>query len=375
MLHYGPTYIWRPDSGPSEQNMFSRNFVQWLLREPALSEAVFAAARRQVAFEAQSETESPLSSMQHYNKAISLLQRRVSEASAAFDDAIYWAVIALLVSDQEREDWHSYAVNLDGIRRIVQIRGGVKALKASCGRSFKFYLWAESCCSNREDLITQEESEQVSTTPIPAVFEAPLEDLVPFVRRHSPGFVQMIEQHPFHCETMTMIDSTLKWYHAQTCATNGGRSPQEGLGSRNSLTERLHRLLQKGAISDRERLVCVGLLVLVLTLPPVYMSEQYSRTLSRYVSGFQALSGSIAQEDCTLWVALMMASMSVCFGLAPTTRWMLLDHVVASETHPRSWRMSDTWFDNSAPQIIWKHSGRTAGISWSLDIPKVSLTE
>lgn len=280
--------------------MFSRNFVQWLLREPALSEAVFAAARRQVAFEAQSETESPLSSMQHYNKAISLLQRRVSEASAAFDDAIYWAVIALLVSDQEREDWHSYAVNLDGIRRIVQIRGGVKALKASCGRSFKFYLWAESCCSNREDLITEEESEQVSTTPIPAVFEAPLEDLVPFVRRHSPGFVQMIEQHPFHCETMTMIDSTLKWYHAQTCATNGGRSPQEGLGSRNSLTERLHRLLQKGAISDRERLVCVGLLVLVLTLPPVYMSEQYSRTLSRYVSGFQALSGSIAQEDCTL---------------------------------------------------------------------------
>ncbi|KIW13625.1 hypothetical protein PV08_08816 [Exophiala spinifera] len=339
MLYYGPTYIWRRDLDIAEQNTFSNNIVQWLLSEPALTEAVFAAARRQMAIDSTSEPDTLTGSMQHYNRAISLLQQRVGEASAAFDDSIFWAVIALLVSDQEREDWNSYCVNLDGIRRIVHMRGGMSSLKASCSRSYRFYLWAEACFSNRNNIVN--ETGLLATPPVvssasrsmSATFNAPFEDLFPFVRRCSPGFLTMIESHPFHCETMTVIDRSLEWF----IDTATGKHQAQKVNPHHELADGLHRLLQKGAISDRERLVCVGLLALVLGTFPASMPEQYQRTLSKYISRLGELSDAILREDCTLWVAFAIAAMPASFDITQIARWGLLDRILRTKAQPSTW--------------------------------------
>lgn len=104
------------------------------------------------------------------------------------------------------------------------------------------------------------------------------------------------------------------------------------------LANDLCHMTNNASLTKRERLVCVVLFALTLSRYPDYMYEQEPGTLDRYVLDVENIDEEMLSESCTLWVALIVASMQLCFRLSQSARWALLNRVLAKQNAPaRPW--------------------------------------
>jgi hypothetical protein len=286
----------------------------------------------------QPSSDAIFDSLEHYNKALTLLRSKISEPSAAHNDAIFWSIIALLINDQEREDWRSYGINLGGIRRIIQLRGGPEALRGLRDRSYGLYLWAESCYakhSEPNDPIVRDLDEPEVSCGAPE-FEVPPGEALSSLRQYSPAFFHIAKQNRLACPTVCALDMTLRWL-GMHATSNGSEYTEDQTGVRATLTKTWHMLLRKSVPMEVERLVCLGLFALLIGLPPLSMAEEYPHVLSRYILELDGMCLTAASEDCALWTGLVLASMPLNVGLVPKSRWMLLQRVIAQRAVGQKW--------------------------------------
>ncbi|KIW66113.1 hypothetical protein PV04_08317 [Phialophora macrospora] len=337
ITHYGPAYIWRMFTDATEHKIWRSKFVQLMLCEPAILEAVFAAVSRTMAATVQPSSDVIFDSLEHYNKALMLLRSRIAEPSAAYNDAVFWSIIALLINDQEREDWHSYGVNLGGIRRMIQLRGGAETLRSLQDRSYSLYLWAESCYAKHgdpNDSTTADELEGPYEAP---EFDVPPEKALSSLRQYSPAFFQIAKQYSLTCPTICALDMTLRWLSTHTIA-EGSEVPQDQTKVRATLAKTWHILLCRSVPKEMERLVCLGLFALIIGLTPLSLVERYPHVLSRHLLELDGMCITAASEDCALWTGLVLAWMPLNVGLVPKTRWRLLQRVIARRPVGKNWK-------------------------------------
>ncbi|OCT49274.1 hypothetical protein CLCR_04821 [Cladophialophora carrionii] len=324
------------DYNSTEHKMWRFKFVQLMLCEPALSEAVFAAASRSMDVTAQPSSDVIFDSLAHYNKALTLLRGRISEPSAAYNDAIFWSIIALLINDQERGDWRSYGVNLRGIRQIVQLRGGAESLRTLRDRSYSMYSWAESCYAKHIDPSEPTASDEPEGSSEAPEFEVSAEKALSSIRQYSPAFFHIAKQHPLACPTIRALATTLRWLGTHPIS-HGSEFPRDQPEMRATLAKTWYKLLRKSASKDVERLVSLGLFAVLIGLAPLSMAEQYPHVLTRYTLELDGMIVTAASKDCALWTGLVLASMPLNVGLVPKSRWMLLQHVISQRAVGRDW--------------------------------------
>lgn len=162
-------------------------------RDSALLEGMFCTTMRTLERNPMNLGRLGAGSMQHYDQSIYLLQRRKSDVSAVFDDAVYWAILVLMEYDLDRHDWAAFKINLNGLRRIVSLRGGPAAISAASERSHRFYIWAESCYASRNfsgncAILTTPLEEEAQFTSTFEHFPLPSEPLHNSIQEFPEGF-------------------------------------------------------------------------------------------------------------------------------------------------------------------------------------------
>ena len=341
MTHYGPTFVWRPHTDRYEHEKFSSNFIQWFLREPALLEAILAAARRQLALETGTENEGSLTigTMHHYGAAVASLRRRLSDTTAVYDDAVFWTIIALIVNDQEMQDWESFEVHLSGLRRIVTLRGGPDALKAHCNRAFVLYSWTEVCFANHQDSIALASPGRTRSDSSDSSISSLSSEIVDYTQHFPAGFRRMIEEYDFEITTVVLIDRALQWFRAHMAAVEADNLAASPNDVRTELADSIYCTIHKPDLSKQERLVCVGLYALVVSMNPNYMHQHWSGSMNWYLLRPVNYDDDMMQwcEDCVLWVGLIIASMQGGFSLSQAERWAMLRRVFQKHGYSRTW--------------------------------------
>ncbi|EXJ57077.1 hypothetical protein A1O7_07421 [Cladophialophora yegresii CBS 114405] len=368
IIHYGPVYIWRLFTDSTEHKMWRSRFVQLMLCEPALLEAVFAAASRSMGVTAQPSSDVLLDSLEHYNKALTLLRGRISEPSAAYNDAIFWSIIALLINDQERDDWRSYGVNLRGIRQIIELRGGPESLRSLRDRSYSMYSWAESCYAKHIDPSDPNSPVEPEVSSEAPEFEVHPEKALSSLRQYSPAFFRIAKQLPLACPTICALEMTLRWFGTHPIS-NGSEFPRDQTRVRASLAKTWHMLLRKSASREMERLVSLGLFALLIGLAPLSMAERYPHVLTRYTLELDGMIVTAAFEDCALWTGLVLASMPLNVGLVPKSRWMILQHVISQMAVKRDWEeirdIAGQFYMTEALESQWQECWELAASKFS----------
>lgn len=355
---YGPNFVWRVHTDQQEQRTFAPKFVQYCLREPALLEALFSAACLQMYLDAPNHTddakEHPL---QHHCRSLVLLKDRLSSPSAAFDDAIFWTIIAILVFNQEMGDWKSFALHLAGLRRIVSMRGGVNALHAVTPRASTFFLWAEATHANHRNLSRGNPSlkgnhDDDDDDDIDANQDEGTELALRHATQLPHGIQKMVIKGLLRPPIIILAHEVTQWVDTHVTSTSTSTStsstpPTPPLSTpppktrRTELATRLDQILPTGTLNPNEHLLCIGLFALVICLPPHALAETFPTTINAHMATLEATTADLADADvdapCLLWSALMLASVQVYFGIAPKHRWHLLERFVRAAGRGTRW--------------------------------------
>ena len=308
-----------------------------MFREPTLLEAMFCTALRTLELCPSNATFPSKESRQHYGKSISLLRHRVSDPSVVFDEAIYWAIAALMIYDLDRRSWESFLVNLDGIRRIISLRGGNLSTQASSDRAHSFHMWAENCYADRNE---------TSHCSVPSVFLTPHDGVRPATTllTYPPDPSNQQCDHATFCpeglrtmqldnmlepESINSVNRFLAWYNAYTMLSAADKRTGKIAGDRTSLVFELHHLLSRGVLGARSRVVCLGMFALTLMVHPTFTGPGFIGTFSGDLIEFSCISTHMLSEDSVIWLALVLAPMHTFFFLQPGDSWKLL-HMVAT---------------------------------------------
>ncbi|KAF2009257.1 hypothetical protein BU24DRAFT_85911 [Aaosphaeria arxii CBS 175.79] len=387
-LVYGPNFVWRLHTDHKELNDFTPRFVHYCLWEPALLESIFSAAEMQMSTISDDSENPTQNALQHHCLALRLLQNRVSSPAAAHDDSLFWAIIATLVFSQEQEDWVGFDANWKGLKLLVDLRGGREVLNRACSRQRKFYDWAESLQRSTTSRASTESPSNTSemasshfllqdcgSTVPPRNLDGPyprmtLEEYMssPFIpsgfRKATIASESTYPPPHIRCLTLHLVLRTTRWYQGYQpgeCDELAGETMHD---LRVRLAQDLHFAMTTLGLRVTERLVCLGLFVLVISLPPSYLAEDFPITLADVIrpfedmgfgpspsssssspspSSFSSTPGSsavggdddeeqnremrdgVVSTPLFLWIALVVASVNVCFGLRPRSRWFLLD--------------------------------------------------
>ncbi|KAK5047445.1 hypothetical protein LTR84_006541 [Exophiala bonariae] len=343
--HFGPVCIWRPRGGNLDREVFKANFLHYMFREPALLEAMFCAALRTLEVCPSDVVLASKESKQHYGNSISLLTQRVSDPSAVFDDAIFWAIATLMLYDLDRRSWESFLVNLDGIRRIISLRGGKSSGQVSSDRSHSFHEWAEKCYADRNE---------TALSAVPFVILTPHDGVRPekTIARHVSDPLNQLRNYATFCpegirsmqlgnmlepESINSIGRFLAWYNTYTMMSSADRRTGKIAGDRTSLIFELHQLLSRGILGARSRVVCLAMFALTLMVHPIFTGPGFVGTFSGDMTDFSYISTHMLSEDHVIWLALVLAPMHTMFFIQSEDRCKLLHMVAAHQQRSTSW--------------------------------------
>ena len=342
IYRYGPTFVWRPHNSTLEHEAYRKDFLGWMWREPALLEGMFCQTMRMLECNSTNLGCLGTGSMQHYGQSVHLLRRRISDPSAVFDDAVFWAVLVLMVYDLDRQDWPAFEINLDGIRRIVSLRGGPAAVRASSVRSHRFYTWAESCYATRNysanrAIPTTPPDEEVQSTIALEYFPSPSERLHNTVGEFPEGFRKMTLNNMLEPGTIQIIPRFLNWYETHMSMAPKHEPADSESAIRASLLAELGGKLGQTDLTGRSRALCTAMLGITLSRHPVYLDPRMSSMFSGSMTDFSYVSKQMMSEDCILWLALIFAAMHTIFFVQPKDQWILLRSVVVHQKRSALW--------------------------------------
>jgi hypothetical protein len=316
-----------------------------MFREPALLEAMFCAALRTLEVCPSDVVFASKESKQHYGKSISLLRHRVSDPSVVFDDAIFWAIAALMLYDLDRRSWEPFLVNLGGIRRIISLRGGKSSGQASADRAHSFHEWAEKCYADRNEtnvsavpfvVLTPHDGVRPEST-IAIHLPDPSNQLRNYTTFLPEGIRMMRLNNMLEPESINSIEHFLTWYNAYTMISAADRRTGKIAGDRTSLLFELHRLLSHGALSARSRVVCLAMLALTLMIHPIFTGPGFVGIFSGDMTDFSYIGTQMLSEDYVLWLALVLAPMHTVFFIQSEDKCKLLHMVATYQQGSASW--------------------------------------
>jgi hypothetical protein len=62
--------------------------------------------------------------LQHHGRTLQMVQYAIEKSPHSVHDAIMWAVAATMAVDVLYANWASFQANLNGLRRIILMKGG-----------------------------------------------------------------------------------------------------------------------------------------------------------------------------------------------------------------------------------------------------------
>lgn len=349
MSCYAEIYVWLPYSDEEERKSHRTFFVTGLLEDPALIEASLALI--QFCLDRQSEAKHNKPSqavLQHQGKAIELLQKKLSSPEAGLQRFTFWAIVVNLTLNHETGDWSSFEANLNGLRQIIELRGGPAALAAEEPRAATFAKQVEDMYLNRLNPRPYKQAglRSINTTAECANVSMELSDDVFYQRRTS--FELSGELATLHASgrlsmnTASMLSECIQYLSSCEDANIRPLILDDG----KSLGSKLLATLKTSRPQSAEFVLCIGTLTL-------FMSERGGSSLSgaQWREGQWMLSSNLVIvlnrmwgrtyvtehsgdssdwiRNCLLWTSLIIATMPSRIYPNYVERHFLLEHLVS----------------------------------------------
>jgi hypothetical protein len=126
---FGPKHVWRPTLVTTAGiDQFRQDLFEVWVQNPTWLEATCALCEARLDFEAAPGGSLSLVVLQHRGRALQMVQHALEKSPHSVHDAIMWAVAATMAVDVLYANWASFHANLNGLRCIILMKGGLDNL-------------------------------------------------------------------------------------------------------------------------------------------------------------------------------------------------------------------------------------------------------
>jgi hypothetical protein len=126
---YAPSHLLRPEIiDPQGGATAIRNYFQYALNHEVMFQATVALALADATANTWTDDYASPDVLYHYGRSLSTLRRSLEDAQALRDDALLFAIMALIGIDYLLNDLHSLGAHLQGLRHVINLRGGLEAV-------------------------------------------------------------------------------------------------------------------------------------------------------------------------------------------------------------------------------------------------------
>lgn len=266
-------------------------------------------------------------SMYHYGQAVSLL--RIALSGDSIEDAVLFAIMALMGVNYLWNDLLAFQSNLTGLRHIVALRGGLNALAwpsllkpgILTLESFWTYLSSQTHLLEQSTLpaitidvkIELEANIGTPSTNLPVGFRVLAEQ-----RRLNPYLTQIIQREADFDASLSRTPPTSFVYgnSVRKFANLRTRNGDEvNLASNLQTSGELARLLASPKLTQLEVICCVGMFINVLCttrteqLSPVYFAQVQHH--AKQLLDYELTDNDPAARDLVAWTIFNVASTMV----------------------------------------------------------------
>lgn len=340
----GPIYVWRGNPANSGHSP-RRAMLRWFISEPLFAESMLAFSQyfdeRQIQGLRVSATSLVLF---HHTRALILLRKALSSTEKAMEDSTFWAVFTNIVLNHEVGDTTGFQINVQGLRHLVELRGGESSLTARHGpdlaRTIKSYI------------NTDVESKTASTVEVASNDATSANGWPPSLRNSvilSPGVAKLISQNQLHKDVSIPAFQAIAWLREDE---GSEKSLHEGYRLRQELTQ----LLDSGQLLLAEHALCLGLLVLCFDhiSTTTTLREEHPflvESVQKWLQHLERLalhanlswhktfdrSCTATSEHVTFWALLSAMSLLYSQNLDHNAKWSLLLRFLSASTADQSW--------------------------------------
>jgi hypothetical protein len=126
---YAPSHLLRPEIiDPQSGAAAIRNYFQYALNHEVMFQATVALALADATANTWTDDYASPDVLYHYGRSLSTLRRSLEDAQALQNDALLFAIMALIGIDYLLNDLHSLSAHLQGLRHVINLRGGLEAV-------------------------------------------------------------------------------------------------------------------------------------------------------------------------------------------------------------------------------------------------------
>lgn len=126
---YAPAHLVRPEIVPAGTGArLVRQHFQYAIQHPLMFEATIALAHASSSISHWTDQSGDRLTLYHYGQAISRLRYAITNVREYMEDAILFAIMALMGVDYLVNNLTAFHANLIGLRQLVSLRGGLEAL-------------------------------------------------------------------------------------------------------------------------------------------------------------------------------------------------------------------------------------------------------
>ncbi|KPI42793.1 uncharacterized protein AB675_2033 [Cyphellophora attinorum] len=129
IISYAPSHLLRPEViDPQNGAAAIRNYFQYALDHEVMFQATVALALADATAHTWTDEYASPDVLYHYGRSLSTLRRSLEDAQALHDDALLFAIMALIGIDYLLNDLASLGAHLKGLRHVIGLRGGLEAV-------------------------------------------------------------------------------------------------------------------------------------------------------------------------------------------------------------------------------------------------------
>ncbi|KIV96031.1 hypothetical protein PV10_03613 [Exophiala mesophila] len=318
LRYYGPAHLICPENLSAEAGtLVIRQIFQYAMDDALLFEAMMAVSQAGMTARCWSVDGPDKDALLHYNRTVSRLRSLLDQNMAYSQDAVLFAIVALMGVDYLLNDMVAYGTHIEGMRRIIALRGGLdklgwptilKPLVISV-ESFWTYI-----CTNPP----QPEASSPDVQPPPSATADYVDIACPYVRKSSADLFEMIQGLPLgfrrlalnyrrSVPVMALIYGVVS-NNDEIHAPDYESSPSEVNAANHQEWLYCLRLLSDINITPVERTCCIGLMLTIVDRShSAGHSPHYRQQIRHHAKELSSGKGRFLQEDVSdmfLWVSL-----------------------------------------------------------------------
>ena len=275
---------------------------QYAVQHPVMFEAIIALAQANSTVNRWTDQTGDRLTLYHYGQAIARLRQAISSAQESMEDAVLFAIMALMGVNYLLNDLRAFQANLLGLRRLVDLRGGVDALGwpallkpgLVALESFWAYLSQQPHLLQGQSAISATAGAKIDLTPtlhsvgpIPAV-----EEMLPRLpagfrvlaeqRRLGRSLVYLIHQISAYDLSLQHAVPTYLIHRGAVRKVTNFKTPDNRevtVASNLHFCEQLASLLATSELNSLEKVFCIGAFIVLLgsarteQLSPIYFTQ------------------------------------------------------------------------------------------------------